>query len=171
MCRTYCILDMSLLSFRSAPAQKHSSIALASISTRVPCPIASPLAASSSASVFTASISLESSARSCRDKALRLWGLLRDRTRMWPTCGAGMLWVLIKDGAGAVERRRIESRAWRLSRVKKSWEWKSVVSVFSRGGCMVERERRRVRGRCFRGCRPLYKNAMAFLKHFFQISS
>ena len=38
--------------------------------------------------------------------ALRLGGELRERIRMWPVCGAGILVVFIRDGGGAVERRR-----------------------------------------------------------------
>ena len=102
----YSLLVMPARSFRSAPAQKHSSTSLARISTRVPCPTAPPAlcpAISSSASRFTALISCESSERSWREMALRVRGLLRLRTRMWPRCGAGMLWVLRRVGDGAVE--------------------------------------------------------------------
>ena len=72
-------------SFKSAPEQKQSSTSLASISTRVPSPIAPPAArfpTSSSASCFTALISEESSESSWREMALRVRGLLRLRTRM-----------------------------------------------------------------------------------------
>ena len=43
---------------------------------------------------------------------------------MWPRCGAGMLWVFRRVGAGAVEERRIEMWMWEGRGLgRKNWWW------------------------------------------------
>ena len=92
-------------SLRSAPAQKASSRLLARIRARVG-PVAEE--EEEDAEVLMASISEASSDRSWRERALRVRGLLRLRTRMWPRWGAGMLWVSRRGGR--VEDGRVNGR-------------------------------------------------------------
>ena len=75
-------------SLRSAPAQKDSFTALASIKARV-----GPLSGSSR----TALISQLNSVSSCLLIALRACGRFKERTLIVPTCGAGRLVVLITE--------------------------------------------------------------------------
>ena len=76
------------LSFRSAPAQKASSLSEARINALVlPFP----------PSACRPSITPLSSDNSCLDKALRALGLFNDSTAMLPVCGAGTLLILIVD--------------------------------------------------------------------------
>ncbi len=113
---------MDRRSFKSAPAQKHSSSSLASIRTRVPAPmgpapspwpflLATRARSSTSPSRLNASISALSSRSNCRDMALRLEGLLRLRMRTWPMWGAGIVWDFRRVGVGGLEeedqRRRV----------------------------------------------------------------
>ena len=80
-------------SLRSAPAQKLESTSLLNIRALV-API--------SPSLCILSIWWFNSASNCLEIALRATGRLRERMRMLPQCGAGMLVTLI-TGAGAVE--------------------------------------------------------------------
>lgn len=75
-------------SFRSAPAQKASSLSLVNTSARIP--LCSPVACSLS------TISL-SSLSSWREMALRARGRFSETTVISPVCGAGMLLMRIED--------------------------------------------------------------------------
>jgi hypothetical protein len=102
---------MPLRSFRSAPAQKTLSSALAITSARTPPRDPSP----ARERVVISWLRVE---RRERERAFELWGLERVRRRMWPRWGAGMSWVVRRGGVGGVEKWRGDGR-WGEER----WRW------------------------------------------------
>ena len=98
---THSALLKARLSFRSAPAQKASSTSLA---------IMRALVGPWGPSLWMSVMWRERSARRAREMALRFLGLLRERMRMEPLCGAGMLRMLISGG------EELLRRIWRVRR-------------------------------------------------------
>lgn len=93
-------------SLRSAPAQKAVSISLAMIKARV---------GPASPSAWRDFIWWDSSVRSWTEMALRAEGRLRERMRMLPECGAGIVRMLMV-GAGEDEVIRVRWCGWEVER-------------------------------------------------------
>lgn len=136
------------LSFKSAPAQKASSLSLAKINALVlPFP-------TSACRPSTTPLSSDSS---CFDIALRALGLFSDSTAMLPVCGAGTLLILMLDDKKVLYRAKLPlSRCrlmpcWPTARVlpasisiqrvvgwtycrRPSWKWRRRRSHVNLGG-------------------------------------